>query len=343
LTHFGLARRLDPEARDVPFPWPEDFSRVPDEDWTEKPVETLAKKYDTVEQHGWYSNLERTVEQLLGFLEDGMVLIDYSGGTGILAERLLRNPSGFGVVIVDASPKFLRLALQKLGGSDRVAFRWLPYFKDRRRLAFLDEVLSGSLLARGAEAIASTNAIHLYYDLPDTLASWARVLRPGGQVFVQSGNIRNPAAGPGEVIIDETVEAIHEAASRIAMEQERFAPYRAVLSDRERMATHASTRRKYFLPARPLDYYLEQLARAGLTLVDASYLPVEAEVAQWHEFLATYHEGVLGWVTDAETGAAASGQAVLDRLDLMRSALASVFEGRTTFLAGWTYLVARKP
>src|SRR6185436_8708868 len=139
-------------------------------------------------------------------------------------------------------------------------------------------------------AIASTNAIHLYYDLPDTLASWARVLRPGGQVFVQSGNIRNPAAKPGEVIIDETVEAIHEAASRIAMEQDRFAPYRAVLADPERMAAHASIRRKYFLPARPLEYYLEHLARAGLTLVDASYLPIEAEVMQWHEFLATYHE-----------------------------------------------------
>ena len=77
--------------------------------------------------------------------------------------------------------------------------------------------------------------------------------------------------------------------------------------------------------------------------MDASYLPIEAEVMQWHEFLATYHEGVLGWVTDApEAGQAASGQAVLDRLELMRSALSSVFEGRTTFLAGWTYLVARK-
>jgi ubiquinone/menaquinone biosynthesis C-methylase UbiE len=307
-------------------------------------VETLALKYDTVEQHGWYSNLERTVGQLEEFLEDGMVLIDYSGGTGILADRLLRIGSDFGIVIVDASPKFLRLALEKLGDRDRVAFRCLPYLKGRKRLAFLDEVLSESLLARGAEAIASTNAIHLYYDLPDTLLSWARVLRPGGQAFIQSGNIRNPAAGPGEVIIDETVEAIHEAGSRIAMEQDRFVRYRAVLADRERMTGHESVRRKYFLPARPLEYYLEQLSRAGLELVDVSYVPIEAEVKQWYEFLATYHEGVLGWVTDApEAGNAASEEAIEDRLELIRAALDSTFGGRKTFLAGWTYIVVRKP
>jgi len=326
----------------VSFRWPADFPRVPDEDWTRKPVETLALKYDTVEQHGWYSNLERTVEQLLSNLGGDDLLIDYSGGTGILAERILRSRPDLGIVIVDASPKFLRLALEKLGASDRVAFRWLPYFKDRRRLAFLDEVLSRSLLARGADAIASTNAIHLYYDLADTLASWARVLRADGHAFVQSGNIRNPAARPGEVIIDETVEAIHEAASRIAMQQERFSRYRVVLSDGERMATHESVRRRYFLPARPLEFYLEQLAGAGFTLVGASYLPIQAEVSQWYEFLATYHEGVLGWVTDAtRAGDAASEQAVRDRLELMREALTSVFEGRRTFLAGWTYLVAR--
>jgi hypothetical protein len=35
-------------------------------------------------------------------------------------------------------------------------------------------VVGPGLLDRGADAITSTSAIHLYYDLDETLASWAR-------------------------------------------------------------------------------------------------------------------------------------------------------------------------
>ena len=45
--------------------WPKDFMRIPDEDWTKTALEELAMKYDTVEEHGWYDNLEPTVEELL--------------------------------------------------------------------------------------------------------------------------------------------------------------------------------------------------------------------------------------------------------------------------------------
>lgn len=62
--------------------------RIPDEDWTRQPVDTFGLRYDTVENHGWYRNLDPTVEDLARHLEDGQLLIDYSGGTGILLDRL---------------------------------------------------------------------------------------------------------------------------------------------------------------------------------------------------------------------------------------------------------------
>ena len=71
------------------FPWPSSFDRVPDAVWAQQPVEALALNYDTVENHGWYSNLDYTVEQVGEYARCGDVLIDYSGGTGILAKRLL--------------------------------------------------------------------------------------------------------------------------------------------------------------------------------------------------------------------------------------------------------------
>ena len=53
------------------FEWPSGFVRVPDQDWTLQPVDTFGLRYDTVENHGWYRNLDPTVEDLARHLEDG--------------------------------------------------------------------------------------------------------------------------------------------------------------------------------------------------------------------------------------------------------------------------------
>ena len=99
------------------FTWPDGFLRYLDEPWATADLETLALKYDSVEQHGWYSNLDLSVEQIADGLNDGDVLIDYSGGTGILLDRVFTQRPGLacGAIIADSSPKFLRLALSKTG------------------------------------------------------------------------------------------------------------------------------------------------------------------------------------------------------------------------------------
>jgi len=109
------------------FHWPPGFERVPDADWTRQPVDTFGLQYDTVENHGWYRNLDPTVEDLARHLGDGEVLIDYSGGTGILLDRLKLRifDRQVGMLIVDSSPKFLRVALDKFRDEARVAFRLL--------------------------------------------------------------------------------------------------------------------------------------------------------------------------------------------------------------------------
>lgn len=317
--------------------WPAGFRRVPDEPWVSSPIETLALKYDTVETHGWYRNLEPTVDELAAYLRDGFVLVDYSGGTGILADRLLKRVPRLaaGLLLVDASPKFLRLALEKLGHDGRVAFRWIRYLKEERRLERLDEVVPEGF---AADAIVSTNAIHLYYGLDETLLSWRKVLKPSGRAFVQSGNIRNPAAGDGEWIIDETVEAIHRAALEIVREEGRWAAYRGVAN----MAAYDDLRAKYFLPVRPLDHYVGALRGAGFRIESVRNRTIEAGVDEWYDFLAVYHEGVLGWVGGAEKieGRPPSEDAVRDRLALIRAAMDRVFEGRDRFDCCWTYVTA---
>ena len=334
-------------GRHAVFEWPAGFARTPDEDWTRQPIDTFGLRYDTVENHGWYRNLDPTVEDLARHLSDGQVLVDYSGGTGILLDRLKLRvfDRQVGMLIVDSSPKFLRVALDKFGDDPRVAFRLLRWLKGDNRLQFLEEVLGPALVARGVDAIASTNAIHLYLDLPETLASWARVIRPGGRVFVQSGNIRNPRARPAEWILDETVWAIHEVATGLVRNDPRYAAYRPLLDDEARMKAHIAYRDRVFLPVRPLDYYLGCLERAGFTVEDAAARTIEARVDDWFEFLSAYHEAVLGWVGGSAKvdGRAADETAVRDRLALIRHAMDTLFGGRPAFRCCWTYLNAVRP
>jgi len=326
-----------------PGPWPPGFRRIPDDDWVERPPETLALTYDTVQDHGWYRNLDKTVEDLAAVLQPGEILLDYSGGTGILAERILAALPDLdvGILIVDASPKFLRVALDKLGRDDRVAFRLIRYLKDERRLETVQEVVGEPLLEGGVNAVASTNAIHLYYDLDDTLRSWHDLLVPQGHAFVQSGNIGVAELPDGAWIIDQTVDAINVVAAELVREDERCAAYREGLADPDRVAAYGELRRKFFLPVRPLEHYLHALERAGFRIRFVSHIPIEARTEEWGDFLAAYHEGVLGWVGGSERieGVPPIDAAVSDRLELLRESVARVFGG-PTFDAVWTYVDA---
>ena len=276
-------------------------------------------------------------------MNEGDVLLDYSAGTGILASRLLIGDADFGILLVDSSPKFLRLALEKFRHDERVAFRCVRYLRDEKRIQFVDEVIRGELLTRGIKAVSSTNAIHLYYDLPATIACWQRILRRDGAVFAQSGNIRHRHAGAeGHWIIDETVEALHEEALRIVATDPDYRLYAEGSRDPERMKAYERLRRKFFVPVRDLDDYLEAFETEGLPVTDVSYTAYDADVEQWYQFLSAYHEGVLGWVGGSERieDKPPGAEAIGDRLALMRKAMGRVFEGNSSFLAGWTYLRA---
>ena len=325
--------------------WPGDFARIPDEEWTRQPVDQFGLNYDDVGSHGWYKNLEPTIAQVLAALEPGDLLVDYSSGTGILTRRLLERINYLvGILNVDASPKFLRVALESFRDDDRVAFRLLRWLKAEKRLQALDEVAGPELLARGADAITSTNAIHLYYDLDDTLAAWARILRPGGLAFVCSGNMRNPNGRPGEWIIDETVAKVNDIAAELVRTEPAFAGYRGTLEDAVLMSRHAKLREKVFVPVRPLEFYTDAFRDAGFTVLHVFEETIFARVDEWFRLLSTYHDGVLSWAGGSEKveGRPPSAEAVRQRLFLIRYSLEKLFPGQDSFPCTWTYLTCRR-
>jgi len=327
------------------FEWPASFHRIPDDDWTRQPVDSFGLAYDTVERHGWYKNLDPTVEDLAHRLRAGDLLVDYSGGTGILLDRLKLRifDRPIGMLIVDSSAKFLRVSLEKFRDDTRVGLRLIRFLKDEKRLQYLDEVLGAELVERGVDTIASTNAIHLYADLPDTLASWARSLRPGGTAFINSGNIRNPRARPNEWILDETVWVINEVAEGLVRTDPRYSAYRPCLDDQERLSAHHARRDRVFLAPRPLEFYLRALEVAEFMVEDVREETIEARVDDWFELMSTYHDAVLGWVggTEKVDGRPPTAEAVADRLALIRHSMEILFGGRKDFMACWTYISCR--
>ena len=314
------------------FEWPEGFDRIPDEDWTRAPISEAGLAYDHVDEHGWYDNLNPSVTQLSAHLQDGDILVDYSGGTGILLDRLrLRMfDRAVGTIVVDASAKFLRVAHEKYKDDPRFAARLLRFIKEEKRLQSLDEVLGPELLERGVDAIAAVNAIHLYPDLDEVASAWVRALKPGGKVFINSGNLRNPSAKPGEWILDETVWVINDLAESLVRSDPEYAQYRDAARRHEaaggasrppRPRVHAARARWSTTPTRS--------TRNGLTVTDVSQATIVAVVDEWFELMTAYHEAVLGWVggTKRIEGVEPSEQAVRDRQRIMRHAIDTIFGG----------------
>ena len=166
-----------------------------------------------------------------------------------------------------------------------------------------------------------------------------------GKVFVNSGNLRNPRAKPGEWILDETVWVINDLAESLVRSDPQL---RAVPRGARRPgadAAHHAHRDRVFLQPRPLEYYTDALTRNGLTVTDVDQATIVAEVDEWFELMTAYHDAVLGWVggTQALEGAGAQRATrcrTVSRSCATRSTRSSA--GAETFNACWTYITAEK-
>ena len=96
---------------------------------------------------------------------------------------------------------------------------------------------------------------------------------------------------------------------------------------------------------RPLAFYTDALQRAGLSVTEVREKTIEANVSEWFELMTAYHESVLGWVggTKRLDGAPPTPEALDDRMTIMRRAMETIFAGRETFNACWTYISCEKP
>lgn len=309
-----------------------------DEKIKNSPITEFALGYDEVKHHDWYNNLDYLVKLSGDFFSNDSFIMDYSCGTGIFCERLKQvglNPS---VLMVDASLKYLRLAYEKFKEEQSYSFRLLD-LKKKINDSIVDD------LDQKLDGIICANAIHLYPTIDETIIGWNNLLKKGGKLLINSGNIDNPRMKtPTSVLIDQTVNDIFKLSFDIVKNNKSYHQYLSKLSDVAYLEKYAKLKDKYFLPIRNIDYYVDSLHKNGFVVNEIKTIDIESNVKEWFDFLKVYDEGILGWIGGVYkvSGDLVDLTDIQNRLDIMEEAINIIFNNKNSFTASWNYIICEK-
>jgi len=300
-------------------------------------ITNFALEYDAVKYHTWYDNLDYVVDVILNEFNDTNFILDYSCGTGILDERLKFKGLNAKMMLVDASLKYLRLAYEKFKDDEKYYFRLLDLKKQIKDS--LIEDFSGKF-----DGIVCANAVHLYPSIDETFKEWSELIKKGGKLIINSGNILNEKMRtPSSVLIDQTVNDIFNQSFVIVKNNKKYSKYLDKLSDNSYIQKYSELKDKYFLPIRSIDYYTDSLSKNGFVIKEIKTIDIGVNVDEWYDFLKVYDAGILGWIGGVEkiTGDIATIQDLQNRLDIMKESLDVIFNNKN-FKANWSYLICEK-
>ena len=320
------------------------MEKIIDESFLKSDVTEFALGYDMVKNHTWYDNLNYLVELSKEYFNEDNFIMDYSCGTGIFPERLLKSTvSCPRILMMDSSPKYLKLSYDKFGGNYKFFFRLMRYLKEKGRLQTIDESMGG-VYKELLDGIICTNAIHLYPTISDTMKSWSDILVKGGKLLINSGNILNPLMDGESKLIDQTVEEISKISFDIVKSDPKYSKYLDLIDDFDYINNHDELRKKYFLPIRPIDFYTNELVKNGFKIVEIKAINIDARVDEWFDFLKVYHEGVIGWIGGSKkiTGVEPTEKEINDRIEIIKLSLNKMFNNQNNFKACWNYIICEK-
>ncbi len=301
-------------------------------------ITEFALGYDGVKHHSWYDNLNYLTNVSKEMFNNDSFIMDYSCGTGIYSERLNLAGCNPNIIMMDASLKYLRLSYEKFKDNDKYSFRLLDLKKG------IEESLVDNLDGR-MDGIVCSNAIHLYPTIDETIKSWNRLLKKGGKLLINSGNINNPKMKtPTSVLIDQTVNQIFNLSIDIVKSNNAYTQYRHKFSDISYFEKYVELKDRYFLPIRNIDYYTNSLYENGFVIKEIKTIDVKANVKEWFDFLNVYDEGILGWIGGVKkiSGEDANLTDIQNRLDIMEEALNRIFSNQKDFNASWNYIICEK-
>jgi SAM-dependent methyltransferase len=310
----------------------------------DKPTSKGATAYhDAVIHASWYDqNLNELVRIVSPKINPGDTVVDFGAGTGVSAIYLLKNiDATCPLWLVDNSAAWLGKAHEILAATPQVRFLLLK--KHDERYATLAETIG----SEAADCVVSANVFHLIPDLDRTFEGIASSLKKGGVFALQSGNIARTGRQPDLLMIDDTINDVHDIALDIVRKDEKYSKYRDGLDERIELE---SRQRKFIFPQpRPVEIYVDSMERSGFACEPPVYQTVKVTYQDWFIFLRVkrLQAGILPEIGSKEP----TPEQEHDRDELIALASVRLFEGLKArnkfadaegFSVEWVHLSASK-
>lgn len=310
----------------------------------ERPTSKGASAYhNAVVNTSWHKeNINELIAIFAKKVKKGDSIIDFGAGTGASAVYFLKKlKKPYFLLLVDNSPSWLGKAYEVLHTNKNTSFHLLQ--KNANGYQGLDGVVGKSV----AQLVVSANTVHLIPDINKAFKGIYKSLSKNGLFTFQSGNIARTGRKKGLMMIDDSVKEVHDIAIYIIQTDNRFKKFRKNL--RENVLSTVHQRKLVFPDPRPTEFYLRHLKSAGFKKPRVRYVRIRVSYKDWLNFLRVrrLQAGIL-----PEIG----GKDASPQLEKLRDQLITLaakklfshlkkenpFANNTSFIAEWTYVIARK-
>jgi len=245
----------------------------------DKPTSSGATAFhEAVTNSSWIKDiLYELVALIQPRIRQNDVIVDFGAGTGTSAILLLKHFQDIHLWLVDNSPSWLAKAYDLLNSYPNVDCFILE--KKGDRYATLAETIGEEMV----DHVVSANTVHLIPDIKEAFNGINLAIKNGGSFTFQTGNFMRKGRPNGALMIDDTVQSVHDIALNIVRTDSRFTVYRNQLD--ERLKNEESQRKFVFPDPRPIETYLDALKKVGFEYQNPLYIPVKIRYSDWLNFL----------------------------------------------------------
>ena len=275
-------------------------------------------------------------------IRENDVVVDFGTGTGASALRLLeRIRFDINLWLVDNSISWLTKAYEIFSNNPKV--KCFPLEKIEDKYSTLAETIGKG----EADHVISANVVHLIPNLEQAFNGINLALKLKGTFSFGSGNVVRDSREEGILMIDDTVEMVHDIALEIVRKNSKFAMYRKDLD--RKVSVEENQRKAIFPQPRPLEAYLKALKKADFMYEEPQYRPIKVLYSDWLNLLRVkrLEAGILPEIGGKEP----SPEEEQDRDELITMATNQLFKELETknpfaddksFTAEWVYVTAVK-
>lgn len=307
----------------------------------DRPVSKGASAYHSaVAKTSWHKeNIKELINISAKKIKTNDIVVDFGAGTGSSAIYLLKHiDKEFKLILADNSPSWLGKAHEILSKNKKVLFLLLE--KENPKL----EKLIGK---NQVNHVISANTVHLIPNIKESFKDIYLSLKRGGTFIFQSGNILVENKEKDVLMIDDSINAVHDLAIEIIKRGKKFSKYKRGLD--KRIEEQLSQRRFVFPSPRPLEFYLKILKEEGFKNEKVSHRKIRVSYKDWLSFLRVrrLQAGILPEVG----GKDASDSQEKDRDEIIKRSAKMLFKSlekqnslanKKSFVALWTYLASEK-